>query len=283
MGSLYKLITKTNLKSPTLAFPLVMPLVFILLYSVTMSGGMTQIEVDATVASFFVALLSITTMQSGIMGFGINFISIKKSVLLRRIGATELKKMDVILAVMLFGLTLYLISFIWLFVATTLFAAMGIFYSAAETAGGPDVVAGAFAWMQQISWAKLLLVTVVMLYTSYSLGMLFTTISKDDQMYMGIGMLYFFMAGFVGGLMFPGQTPEWMNALSLIIPHGYIDSLYDWAAGAQVVNQGGHIFSIYDGNTLVSISQFEFAMGFIVPVVFGTACLGASAKLLKFD
>ncbi len=270
MGSLYKLITKTNLKSPTLAFPLVMPLVFILLYSVGIDKGLSQTEVDAVVASFFVALLSITTMQSGLMGFGINFISIKKSVLLRRIGATELKKSDVILAVMLFGLTLYAISFAWLIIATTMFSAAGIFYSAAgENAitgmiTTQDAVASAFGWMSNINWGKMLLVTLFMLYISYSLGMLLTTIAKDDQMYMGIGMLYFFFAGFIGGLMFPGEVPQWMETLSYVIPHAYLDPLYDWVAGQD-------------------ITTFQMTAGFVVPVVFGTGCLIGAAKLLKFD
>ncbi len=83
-----------------------MPLIFVLLYATGVSDGLNQAGIDALVAGFFCTIMAVTTMQSGLMGFGINFISIKKSVLLKRIGATELEKRDVILATLLFGLTL---------------------------------------------------------------------------------------------------------------------------------------------------------------------------------
>lgn len=273
MKSLYKLITTTNLKSPTLAFPLIMPLIFVLLYSVGMSDGMSQLQANQQVAIYFSTILSITTMQSGLMGFGINFISLKKSVLLKRIGATELSKTDVIMAVLLFGLTLWVISVIWIVLMVVFFSAVGVFSSAAGTYISGNVIfnisnsttnATAFGWMAQISWWKTAIATLVMLYCSYGLGLFITTISKDDQAYMGMAMLYFFFAGFIGGLMFPGDVPNWMVYLGYLVPHSYVGSLYDWVAGQDVAN-------------------WELALGFIVPILFGTGITFAAIKLLKFD
>jgi hypothetical protein len=104
MGSLYKLITKTNLTAPYIVFPLVMPIILVLFYSTLITG--THVEAQLAVNSIIVTVLAMSTMQSGIMGFGYNFLNIKKSVLLKRAGATKLTKMDVLGAVALYGITM---------------------------------------------------------------------------------------------------------------------------------------------------------------------------------
>ncbi len=286
MLSLYKLITKTNLKSPTLAFPLIMPLIFVLLYATGIGTGLDQAGVDAMVATFFVTILSVTTMQSGLMGFGINFISIKKSVLLKRIGATELDKKDVIFAVLMYGLTLWLITFVWVIISISLFSAMGVFVSEAgysiTNIKGIDTITGftdtpykasMFGWMTggYINWGRLALATLVMIYASYGLGIFFTAIAKDDQMYMGMAMLYFFFASFMGGIMFPGDTPQWMQYVGYLVPHSYVGPIYDWAAGAEIGSAAGQI------------PIWKFSLGIIVPVLFGTLVTIAGIKVLKFD
>lgn len=261
MGSLYKLVLKTNIKGPALAFPLIMPLVFILLYSTGMDKFESLSLLNAQVAAVFSTILMMITMQSGLMGFGINFITIKKSVLLRRIGATELSKMDVIIAMILFGLTLWIISLVWIFIVVVLFTVIGIFYSTGITSG--DNVA-TLSWIKDVHWGKLILETIIMLYLSYSMGMLFTTIAPDDQAYMGMAMMYFFFAGFFGGIMLAGSTPEWMNYIGYIVPHRYVDYLTDWTSGK-------------------SVESWQLALGFVIPILIGTISIGGAAKLLKFD
>lgn len=279
MGSLYKLITKTNLKSPTLAFPLIMPLVFILLYSVGIDPGQDSETVNKLVAGFFVTIFSVTTMQNGLMGFGINFMNIKKSVMLKRIGATELSKMDVILSLLLFGLTLWVISAAWIIICVSMFSALGVFYSADATTALGGLTEGGkatmFGWTQYISWGKVTIATLFMLIPSYALGLFVTSIAKEDQVYMGIAMIYFFFAGFVGGIMFPPTAliPPWMQWFSLLIPHAYVGNFYDWAAG-------------YDVNMMLlkDLSQESaLIISGIVSIVFGIVLTGLAAKYLKFD
>ncbi len=268
MSSLYRLVLKTNIKGPALAFPLTMPLIFVLLYSVLIPNGLDAGMVNNQVALFYVTILSMVTMQSGLMGFGINFIAIKKSILIRRIGATEITKMNVIVAMILFGLTLYAITFIWIFVVMLFFTSIGTFYSLG--ADGSHVSATIDGWIGLLNWGKIILVTLIMLFVSYSIGMFFTTLAKDDQAYMGIAMMYFFFAGFFGGLMIPGTQPEWMNIVGYIVPHGYLDPLYEWTAGSTIGSTG-------------DIAIWEFSLGFIIPIIVGIAALFGSAKYLKFD
>ncbi len=265
MWSLYSLITRTNLKSPTIAFPLIMPLIFVLLYSVGIDSNLDKVAIDALVAGFFTTILCVQTMQSGLMGFGINFIAIKKSVLLKRIGATELTKTQVIMALLFYGLTLWVISVVWIFLVMILFSSIGLFYSV-DGATGNHVTSSVISWVSNVNWGKLTLATIVTLYASYGLGLFFTSVAKDDQSYMGMAMLYFFFAGFVGGIMFPptATMPEWMIDFGYIIPHSYVGYLYDWTANYEVEN-------------------WRLILGVVIPIIFGTLITIVGIKVLKFD
>ncbi len=283
MGSLYKLITKTNLKSPTLAFPLVMPIIFILLYSTMIHDDLSATAVTTAITSIYLINLSVTTMQSGLMGFGINFIRIKKSVLLRRIGATELSKWEVVAAVLLFGLTLWAIQLVWTLLIMIIFSASGLFFSI----NGPNYVGptSSVAFLQNINWGMLILSTIIMVLASYSLGLFFTICSKNDQMFMGLAMLYFFAAGFFGGLLFPGQQPTWMAYVGYLVPHSYINDLYtissygDWQSHIDNSVTG---WTQWKPNGLY-ISDVRFAMDILIPIIFTGVLMGISVKTLKFD
>ncbi|NQX83117.1 MAG: hypothetical protein HRS50_00160 [Mycoplasmataceae bacterium] len=262
MGSLYKLITKTNLKSPAIAFPLIMPLVFILLYSVGIEDGLDSASMDAIVASFLITTLSIQTMNSGLMGFGINFMSIKKSVLLRRIGATKLRKLDVIIAVLLYGLTMWLITFVWIFILIIVFNMSGLFYSL--NSKEHILTTGIASFFTLIEWPKLIAALIIMLIVSYSFSLFIVSITHNETTYQAIIMFYFFTASFMGGMIFPGEIPEWMNIVGYLIPHAYAGELFDWTIGEE-------------------IPTTKLVFDFIVPIIFTTACMFGAVKLLKFD
>lgn len=274
MKSLYKLITKTNLKSPALAFPLVMPLIFVLLYSIGVEGtkqieGVNHIiNMDLVVAGFLTTILSVQTMQSGLMGFGINFMRIKKSVLLRRIGATKLNKWDVVLAVFFYGLTMWLISTIWILVMITFFNAIGLFYSISTIPGVENVYTTTkFSFFKEINWLKLAASLVVMLLISFSIGLFFTSIAHDASSFQGMAMLYFFLVSFMGGMMFPGEIPGWMTYVGYVLPHVYAGELFKWAAGTLQP----------------PLSEVKLALDFVVPLVFTAIFMYGAVKKLKFD
>gem|GEM_PF-3290271 len=112
MLALYKLVAKTNLKSPTISFPLIFPIIIMLLLStgVVINPDLKSVDnvtqVNNQITNIFVTVVAIVTMQTGLMGFGFNFMNLKKSVMLRRIGATKLKKSEVIGAMIGYGLTI---------------------------------------------------------------------------------------------------------------------------------------------------------------------------------
>ena len=279
MISLYKLITKTNLKSPAIAFPLVTPIIFILLFSVGIGPDKNADELASIVAIFVVTVLSIQTMQSGLMGFGVNFMEIKNSVLLRRIGATKLNKFDVLGAVFLYGITMWLISFLWIFIATMGLNGIGLFYSNSTT-GGQDVINRSLDFMTKIEWGKLFISLIMMIVLSYSLGLFFTSIVPNIYAYHAISMLYFFVVSFMGGMLIPGAQPEWMTYVGYIIPHSYVSELFIWSSGN--VEIGGSGWSHWENETLW-ISKAKFAMNFICPLIISFLCIFSASKFLKYD
>lgn len=267
MKDIYKLVTKTNIKTPLVLFPIIFPTIFLLMYSALIHNGKSGIEIDQLVAGFFCTALAIQTMHSGFLSYGVVFIALKRSVLLKRMGSTEMNKLDIILGIAFFGLTLWIISLIWVFLLTIFMCWIGMFYSVHNNILDDSIThvttTGVIEWMKYISWGKLAVTTLIMLVTSYSIGLLLTTISRDEQMYLGLGFLVFIVSGFFGGIMFPSASPDWMSYIGYIVPHSYIDNLYDWANGKQV-------------------PTYEIVLGVLIPITTSVVCITLGTKLLKF-
>ncbi len=64
--------------------------------------------------------------------------------------------------------------------------------------------------------------------------------------------------------MFPSGTPDWMTYLGYVVPHSYVNNIYQWAND-------------------MPIKDWEIATGIIIPIAFGTLTIWGGAKLLKFD
>jgi len=275
MGSLYKLITKTNLKSPVIAFPLVFPLILLLMYSVMIGDNLkTAPEVDTAVMVMFITAISLTTMQSGLMGFGFNFIKLKKSVMLRRIGATKLKKEEVLGAVMLYGLTIWLISIVWLTIWAYIFSASGLFYSIQSDGGH---ITGHLK-LQNLNWPMFLAGTISMLMISYAIGLFFASFAKDDSVFHAMTSTYFFTVGLIGGLMIPVAKPQWMIDAAYILPNAYPNELFGLASGA--IGIAGIPSS---SSPFQLITQGKAIADFCVPVILSVLIFIAAVKVLKFD
>lgn len=262
MKSLYKLITVTNLKSPIIFFPIMMPLIFSLLYTVMVSLQPTPELRQIFVNSTLITTLSITTMQSGLQGFGLNFMNLKKSVLLRRIGVTQLTKLEVLGAVILYGMTIWAISFLWIIALAAIFSSAGMYWGENNS----DIYRIQFT---SFDWGRIILATLIGVYLSFAMGAMFVAISKNISMFQGLTMTYFFTASILGGLLFPGVKPEWMNAISFIIPHAYFADLFAWAS-----NSGG---SFSDLNLTLRLS-----LDIIIPILVGTSALIVAIKYLQF-
>ncbi len=263
MFSLYKLILKTNVKSPSIMFPILMPLIFLLVFA----GSVSPTGVNAAVLS----VLSISVMQSGLMGFGFNFMALKKSVLLKRIGATKITKFEALMGIALYALTLFVLSTSWTLILTEIFTVTNFFPGEG------------FIWAD-VAWGSLTFGILIGLFLSYAIGMMFLSFSKDDQQYSMLVMFYFFLASFLGGMLIPGgsENIEWMRYVGYAIPNVYSSHLMTAAgSGVDFVS----LFNFTSGYTYgtLSIDGWEAALNIFVPIVIGIAAIGVSIKFFKWD
>ncbi len=275
MFSLYKLILKTNLKSPSIIFPFIMPLIFLLMFA---GGTETNSEVNAAVVS----IISVSVMQSGLMGFGFNFMALKKSVLLKRIGATKITKPKAMMGIALYALTLFVISFSWTLILTAIFSASHFF--------GPNG-GNEFIW-NDVAWGSMFVGIVIGLFLSYAIGMMFLSFSKDDQQYSMMVMFYFFLASFLGGMLIQQSAEiEWMVDVGYAIPNVYssnfITATGHGASIADVFNfSSGFSYDVVKPNgelEMISVEGWKAALNVFVPILFGIFAIFVSIKFFKWD
>lgn len=262
MLKLFKLIAKTNFKSPVIVFPFLMPTIFMLLYSAFTPAGVDAAQ--TYVNGIFFTLLAITIMQSGLMGFGFNFMNLKKSVLLRRVGATKMTKAEVLGAFVLYGLALLVINISWSFILFVVLTYAGFFYPAGTSMSeGIHIDWGYMTWDM---FGKVVLASLIGTYLSYGVGLFLVSISKNINMFQGLTSMYFFATSILGGMMMPtGSTPQWMVDIGYALPHVYFSHLFDWAKGAT------------------TLDALNLSLDIAIPLTVGTIATVASIKFLKFD
>ncbi len=284
MIKLYKLIAKTNFKSPIILFPFVMPLILMLMYSVMVPSSLNNIDgAQAFVNSIFFTLLSITIMQSGLMGVGFNFMNLKKSVMLRRIGATKMNKSEILGAFLLYGLTIFFINIVWAFAIYAIIDQMGMFWTNVEPGSAPIILDGVtynsgdhitlhidWSLFSMEKFGKVILVIIIGALLSYGIGFFFVSISDDINKFQGLVSMYFFGTAILGGMMIPSNDIEWMQWVGLFLPHVYFSHLFDWAIGNPATN------SIINQDVMLSLD-------FIIPIVVGIVAFTAAVKFLKFE
>lgn len=120
---------------------------------------------------------------------------------------------------------------------------------------------------------------ISMLMISYAIGLLFSTFAKDDSVYHAMTMTYFFTVGLIGGLMVPGQKPEWMINVAYVLPNSYPNELFGIASGSVVIGDlpPSPFFQGY------AISEGKAIADFIVPIILSIIIFVWSVKILKFD
>lgn len=281
MLSVYKLITKTNLKSPVIAFPLLMPIVLLFLFSINISS-------EEELANALVTLIALITLQAGIFGFGFTFLEMRKSVLLRRVGATKITKQEVMFAILFYGITIWLITIVWTLGFASILSVSGFFRD-----DNGNVLHIPWA---EITWSIVGLATILSLILSFPLGLLFVSLSKNEQQFSFYASTYFFAVAFLGGMFFPNAGITWMKYTSYLIPHSYnlhmyqagafgvaFTDIFNWSSGYS------YTFTTIDVSTglletvTVEVPGWEAALNFWVPIAVGGAALGGAAKMFKWD
>lgn len=252
MTALYKLILKTNIKSPSLAFPIVTPIVFVLVF---ISGTN-----DEELTTSFFKIISIMLMQSGTFGFGFTMIALKKSIMLKRIGATKITKPEVLTASILYGFTMLLISLVWTTSFTMILSVSGYYLS--STTG--ETLHIAFDTVS--NWGYIILGIIISIFVSYSIGMMFVSLARTDEQFAMSAMLYFFFSILLAGLLVNNEIRQ---EIPFMVWTGYFNPTV-WAN--QIINFG-----------VSGINNEELWLEIVVPILMAILAIGVSLKTFKWD
>lgn len=233
-----------------------------------------NISVIASITLMMVASSSINT-------FGISFYEMRESVMLKRIGATNLNKGQAIISFMLWGMTSMVLLIGWMF----------IFVGICQIPGSNDIGwLGGILWIDPNDWANInwlgfFIAIIITMLSFYAISFFFISVAKDAATYQMIGTFYFFLIAFLGGSFTPNADRTWMNVISFLSPLGWGSDLMNYSMN------GYEVFNFKDGldyfnPTLGSsehIKGIQLCGNIVMPVIYGVLAGAAAAKLFKWD
>jgi len=237
-----------------------------------------DIEYDSDIiSSINISIISSITilmvMNSALYSFGFSFFEMKNSVLLKRIGATKISKIEAIFSFISWGMVTMLFTIIWIVFWVGIFQIPYI----GEHTGGLLYV-NPTMW-KNTNWLGVIFAILITAISFYAIAFFFVSIFKDAEQYNIVTTFYFFIFAFLGGAFTPNANREWMNIISYMSPLGWGSELMNHSIhGAKVFNFGGYDFGgVHHINSLKSVGHFAF------PLLYGGLAAGASVKLFKWD
>ncbi len=251
------------------------------------NAGIPESSYDAALSSANLAIIgSITLMMvasSAINTFGMSFFEMKNSVLLKRIGATEITKPKAIGAFILWGMTSMVMIVGWMFLLVAIFQ-----IPSTSDAWGGVLWVSSEAWAN-VQWAGVLVSIIIVMVSFYAIAFFLISISKDVTTFQMIGTFYFFLATMLGGSYTPNADRLWMDVIGFMTPLG-------WGGGIMSAALSGQDWwNIIDGFEAITFGPggaFIFAEGssglknaanIAMPILYGGLAGLASAKYFKWD
>ncbi len=243
---------------------------------------------EATLSEANLAVVSSITLMmiasSSINTFGMSFFEMKESVLLKRIGATEITKPKAIGAFMLWGITSMIMILGWMFLL------IGLCQIPSSTGMGGLLWISAEDWAR-IDWSGVILSMIITMISFYAIAFFFVSISKDVTGYQMLGTFYFFLVAMLGGSFTPNADRMWMDVIGFLSPLGWGGDLMDASIHGQdwwnIVDGFDAIMVnnplLGDVEIAASATGLKAAGNLLMPVIYGTLAGLASAKFFKWD
>lgn len=212
-------------------------------------------------------------MNSALYSFGFSFFEMKQSVLLKRIGATKISKIEAVSAFIMWGFTTMIFMVSWIAIWVGFFQIPAI----AEWTNGLLYVAPEL-W-KDVNWLGVVTAIIVTSISFYAISFLFVSISKNSEMYNILTTFYFFFVAFLGGSFTPNSGRDWMMYVGYLSPLGWASEMMSHSMlGGEVFHFGGYEMSNgQEVDALHSIGHILF------PIVYGGLAGTASIKLFKWD
>ncbi len=284
MKSLYKLQAKGWFSNIMNKMDFVMTFMFLVVLGSFISFGFDYSNANekAQLSSLNITMISsivlLMVASSSINTFGISFYEMKESVLLKRIGATEITKIQAVGAFVLWGMTSMLMIIGWMAVIVGVCQIPAV----AKLTGGalyvlPD------AW-QNVNWVGVVLAIVITMVSFYAIAFLLVSVSKNSNSYQILSTFYFFLISFLGGAYTPNADILWMDVIGFLSPLGWgrdlmsasmqgvgVGQIFDFVHGYDVLFNGidkgtyDSIHSSIEGQTFGQLKLLAIGSGLNFP------------------
>lgn len=266
--------------------------------------GFYQTKISYLNMSIISSIVLMMVMNASLDAFGFSFLEMKKSVLLKRIGATKISKFEAVGSFLLWGFTSMLLTVGWMsiWIGICQISEVGKFTNGMLYVS-PEI------W-ETANFGGMILAIIITTFAFYAISFFFVSISKNAEMYEIITTFYFFFAALLGGSLTPNANREWMTTISYMSPLGWgtqlmtnssLEGVNNYALEeANCINESASVFnwadgyyildidntSIKDGSILYKFTHVEslIAIGSIVlPTIYGTAAGISSVKFFRWD
>lgn len=271
MWPLIKLQARAWIKSPSPIFTFMIPTIFLLIMQPIAENSASG--VTGVIAS----VITITMISAGLMNFGFTMFELRKSVIMKRIGSTQMSKPEALVGFFGWHFMLIMVQVIYIFFIGWLMSNVSGYYSS-------DID---FA---NIAWVGVLYAVLIGTVLSLVLGFFFLSISSTIEVFNMFTFLYFFIASFMGGIFIPSTGLVWMTWVGYFIPHTYVAELMSHSfAGYNVWALGqGYATMIPDITTsdpldFVYVDIWKANMNIFFPLASTAFFAGVSLKTFKWD
>ncbi len=234
---------------------------------------------EAMLSQANIAIISSITLMmvasSSINTFGMSFFEMKESVLLKRIGATNITKPKAVGSFILWGMTSMFMILAWMFLI------VGIF----QIPASPDTFNG-LLWVSkdvwaQVDWFGVIFAIIIVMISFYAIAFFFVSINKNSTGYQMLATFYFFLVAMLGGSFTPNADRTWMEVIGFLSPLGWGGNIMTAAMHGQ------DWFNIIDGFAPTfgadGATGIKAAANIFMPIVYGTLAGLASFKFFKWD
>ncbi len=284
MFTIIKMQARSILRNPASFFIVVFPIILVsVLTSVALANASTlgtEEQLNGVLSIVLSSVIAITVLSAINNSFGSNFMELKKSIIIKRLGSTQVTKTSAMLGFLLWAVILATVQVLY---TIFLFWIVDIIPGLLTTSND---IEGTF-FSPNIDWLSVIYGLVMLMIISFAMTFFFMSIAQNTETYQIMAFFYFFLVMYFGGLIFTTNV-QWMNVASLFLPHTYVAGFLNGAF------TGGNYVDVLDADSMISIWDMtnfsdEYvlngvsSLNIIMPIIFTGAFGYIGIKNFKWD
>lgn len=263
MTAIIKMQARTFLRNPSSVFFIIFPIIMMTVLGSVSTNNLAPEAASQAMLLVITNVITITAMSTLLTNFGSNFMELKRSVIIKRLGSTQVTKFEALAGFMIWAIFQTIFSIFYIIF-------LGVLFTNWTGWMAPEI-----AWSNVDPLGAIYGIVLLMLI-SFTMAFLIISLSPSSEVYQIFAFLYFFLVLYFGGLIFPTVNIEWMNIFSLFLPHTYVAHFLGGAFnGGEYAFSGGPV-SIWDFTNwtdeyvLEGVSSLNIVMPIVVVIISGT-------------